>query len=164
MSKTENLLAKLGKMTEADCLAKLTEYKVTPFKTKEETEYFAKYLVQGEVTQKLEGLANVVYARSGVDELFRIQPHLASKYSDQSQIVTGSPVAKTVKAKTPKVSKAPQVKVAKTVYPDGTVVFREDRQKFMAWFNGKAEAARPTQEAALAYLAKKYGITGTVLK
>jgi len=160
MSKTENLLAKLGKMTEADCLAKLTEYKVTPFKTKEETEYFAKYLVQGEVTQKLKGLANVTYARKGVDELFRIQPHLASKYAEQ----TVQQVTKTVKAKTPKVSKTPQVKVAKTVHPDGTVVFREDRAKWMAWFNGKAEAARPTQEAALAYLAKKYGVTGTVLK
>ena len=160
MSKTENLLTKLGKMTVADCLAKLTEYKVTPFNTKEENEYFAKYLVQCEVTQKLKGLANVVYARSGVDELFRIQPHLASKYADQ----TIEQVAKSVKVNTPKVSKVPKVKVSKTAYPDGTVVFREDRQKWMAWYDGKSQAARPTQEAALAYLVKKYGVTGTVLK
>lgn len=52
---------------------------------------------------------------------------------------------------------------AKVIHPDGTVFFREDRQKWIAMANGKQEAARPTAEACLKFLAKKYGITGTVI-
>ena len=58
----------------------------------------------------------------------------------------------------------PALKGVKIVHPDGTVFFREDRQKWVAMANGKQEAARPTAEACLAFLTKKYGITGTVLK
>jgi hypothetical protein len=56
------------------------------------------------------------------------------------------------------------VKGAKTVHPDGTVFFREDRQKWVAMWNGKQEAARPTAEACLAFLKKKYNVEGVVLK
>ena len=52
---------------------------------------------------------------------------------------------------------------AKIVHPDGTVWFREDRQKWVAQWNGKQEAARPTVEACLKFLTKKYGVTGTVI-
>jgi hypothetical protein len=52
---------------------------------------------------------------------------------------------------------------AKIVHPDGTVWFREDRQKWVAQWNGKQEAARPTAEACLKFLTKKYGVTGTVI-
>ena len=52
----------------------------------------------------------------------------------------------------------------KAVHPDGTVFYREDRQKWVAVVGGKQEAARPTAEACLAFLTKKYGITGVVLK
>jgi hypothetical protein len=52
----------------------------------------------------------------------------------------------------------------KAVHPDGTVFYREDRQKWVAVVGGKQEAARPTAEACLNFLTKKYGITGTVLK
>jgi len=52
---------------------------------------------------------------------------------------------------------------AKIVHPDGTVWFREDRQKWVAMWNGKQEAARPTAEACLKFLTKKYGVTGTVI-
>ena len=52
----------------------------------------------------------------------------------------------------------------KAVHPDGTVFYREDRQKWVAVIGGKQEAARPTAEACLNFLTKKYGITGTVLK
>jgi len=79
---------------------------------------------------------------------------------------TPTPAPLTVKAAKvarPKVVKAAKVassvKVAKSKYPDGTIVFRADRNKFMAWFGGKAEAARPTAEAAQAFLAKKYNVT-----
>lgn len=51
----------------------------------------------------------------------------------------------------------------KVIHPDGTVFFREDRQKWVAMANGKQEAARPTAEACLKFLSKKYGITGTVI-
>ena len=55
------------------------------------------------------------------------------------------------------------VKGSKTVHPDGTVFFREDRQKWIAMWNGKQEAARPTPEACLAFLKKKYNVDGVVL-
>jgi hypothetical protein len=43
------------------------------------------------------------------------------------------------------------------------VWFRADRQKWVAMWNGKQEAARPTADACLKFLAKKYGVTGTVI-
>lgn len=73
-------------------------------------------------------------------------------------------VAKAPKIKAVKVAKAPKVaKVAKVsnkqTYADGSIVFRADRNKYMAWFGGKSEAARPTVDAAKSFLTKKYGIT-----
>lgn len=73
-------------------------------------------------------------------------------------------VAKAPKVKAVKVAKAPKVaKVAKVsnkqTYADGTIVFRADRNKYMAWFGGKSEAARPTIDAAKSFLTKKYGVT-----
>jgi ribosomal 50S subunit-recycling heat shock protein len=56
------------------------------------------------------------------------------------------------------------VKSTKITHPDGTVFFREDRQKWVAVANGTQEAARPTPEACLAFLKKKYNIDGVVLK
>ena len=73
-------------------------------------------------------------------------------------------VAKAPKIKAVKVAKAPKVaKVAKVsnkqTYADGSIVFRADRNKYVAWFGGKSEAARPTVDAAKSFLTKKYGIT-----
>jgi hypothetical protein len=65
---------------------------------------------------------------------------------------------KVAKVKAPKAVKVAKVKTAKATHADGTITFREDRQKYMAWHGGKAEAARPTLEAAKAYLFKKYGM------
>lgn len=56
------------------------------------------------------------------------------------------------------------VKGTKTVHPDGTVFYREDRQKWIAMMNSKQEAARTTPEACLAFLKKKYNVDGIVLK
>ena len=53
---------------------------------------------------------------------------------------------------------------SKASHPDGTVFYREDRQKWVAVVGGKQEAARPTAEACLNFLMKKYGITGVVVK
>ena len=69
-------------------------------------------------------------------------------------------VAKPVKAKVAKVAKAPKApKAGKVTHPDGSIVWRADRNKYMAWFGGKSEAARPTIDAAKSFLTKKYGIT-----
>lgn len=51
----------------------------------------------------------------------------------------------------------------KVVHPDGTVFYRADRNKWVAMWSGKQEAARPTAEACLAFLLKKYNHTGVVL-
>lgn len=56
------------------------------------------------------------------------------------------------------------VKGSKTVHPDGTVFYRADRNKWVAMWAGKQEAARPTPEACLAFLKKKYNHDGIVLK
>lgn len=66
---------------------------------------------------------------------------------------------KTKATKTVKVAKPKAAKSAKVVHPDGTIIFRADRNKYMAWFGGKAEAARPTIEACKAFLTKKYNVT-----
>lgn len=52
---------------------------------------------------------------------------------------------------------------AKVVHPDGTVFYRADRGKWVAMWAGKQEAARPTAEACLAFLLKKYNHTGVVI-
>jgi len=72
------------------------------------------------------------------------------------------PVVKTkpVKVKAIKVAKTPRApKAGKVTYPDGSIVWRADRNKYMAWFGGKSEAARPTIDAAKSFLTKKYSIT-----
>jgi hypothetical protein len=48
------------------------------------------------------------------------------------------------------------VKGTKTTHPDGTVFFREDRQKWVCVIDGKQPAARPTKEAVINFLKKKY--------
>lgn len=79
------------------------------------------------------------------------------------------PTVKTPKAKPVKMAKAistPKVKVPKAprqTHADGTVFYRADRGKWVAVYNGKQEAARPTAEACLAFLKKKYNVTGTVI-
>jgi hypothetical protein len=145
--------------------ALLEKYEVQPFANPAETEYFIKYLEQGE-RKGLEGLANVVYARTSTSELFKTLPHLKTKYETE-------PVPKALKAIKPKVvkveksvgtkvAKAPKAKVQ--IFGDGAVYFRPDRNKWMAVYNGKAEAARPTSQAALAYLKKKYDVDGYVVE
>ena len=81
------------------------------------------------------------------------------------ELVGASEVAKRViqqsmkaaaKVKAPKAPKAPKVaKAPKSKIPDGTIFFREDRQKYVAMLNGKQEAARPTINACRAFLIKK---------
>ena len=53
-------------------------------------------------------------------------------------------------------AKAPKVKAPKGTHADGTVFFREDRQKWMVAMDGKTPCARPTKDAAVAWLTKKH--------
>jgi len=72
-------------------------------------------------------------------------------------------VVKTAKVATPKpVKTTKSVKVSVTKHPDGTIFFREDRQKWVAMLNGKQEAARPTADACKAFLVKK-GFDSTLI-
>ena len=76
------------------------------------------------------------------------------------------PKVKPAKKRMAKSTAAPKVaapKTAKVTHPDGTVFFRADRNKWVAMWAGKQEAARPTAEACLAFLKKKYNHTGTVI-
>ena len=74
-------------------------------------------------------------------------------------VVAAKPAKPAKVAKAPKAVKVAKPKASKVAHPDGTIVFRADRNKYMAWFGGKAEAARPTVEAAQAFLTKKYNVT-----
>jgi hypothetical protein len=53
-------------------------------------------------------------------------------------------------------AKAPKVKTAKVVHADGTIFFREDRQKWVVVIDGKQPAARPTKEGVVKWLASKF--------
>ena len=136
----------------------LSKYKVDTFANPAETEYFSKYLLQGE-RKGLEGIANVVQARIATTELFKSMPHLATKY-DGTEVSTKATKVKATKVKTPKAAKVAKAQE----YGDGAVYFRVDRQKWMAVYNGKAEAARDTADKALGYLKKKYQVDGYVVE
>ena len=50
-----------------------------------------------------------------------------------------------------------------TVFADGTIFFRADREKWVAMWNGKQEAARDSIEACQKFLLKKYGFSEAVV-
>jgi len=71
---------------------------------------------------------------------------------------------KVAKQRTATVVAPKAAKQSKVTHPDGTVWFRADRQKWIAMMGGKQEAARPTAEACLKFLKKKYNVDGVVVK
>jgi len=77
------------------------------------------------------------------------------------EVTPKTKIVKIPKVKIVKAAKAPKVKTAKATYADGTITFRVDRQKYISWYGGKQEAARPTLEAAKAFLFKKYNMADT---
>ena len=74
------------------------------------------------------------------------------------------PAKKMAKQRTAVVAAPKAPKAPKSTHPDGTVWFRADRQKWIAQYGGKQEAARPTKEACLAFLKKKYNVDGVVVE
>ena len=119
-------------------------------------------------------------AKTAVGEFPWQGPLKAPKVEANTQFQSPSAIALAVVAKVEKAEKAAKVKVAKVgntkvglvqakapkqpAYADGTVFFRADRQKWVAVWNGKQEAARPTMEGCLSFLKKKYSVDGVVLK
>ena len=71
--------------------------------------------------------------------------------------------AKQRMAKSPAAPKIKAPKQPKQTYEDGTVFYRADRGKWVAVWAGKQEAARPTVEACLKFLQKKYNAVGVVI-
>ena len=69
---------------------------------------------------------------------------------------------KPAKASVGKLAPLPK-STGKAVHPDGTVFYREDRQKWVAVVGGRQEAARPTAEACVTFLKKKYGMEAVVI-
>ena len=88
-----------------------------------------------------------------VVEMIRAQPDNVPKSLREAKPVV-------VKAQ-PVKPKAEKVKAGK--HPDGTIFFRADRNKWVAIWNGKQEAARDSIEACQKFLAKKYGFTDAVV-
>lgn len=113
-------------------------------------------------------------AKTAVGEFPWQGPLKAPKVEANSAYWQPSAIALAVVAKVEKAEKAAKVKVAKVAkapkapkaaaYADGTVFFRADRSKWVAMWNGKQEAARPTAEACLAFLKKKYAVDGVVVQ
>jgi hypothetical protein len=73
------------------------------------------------------------------------------------------PAKKVAKQRTVSVVATKATKASKSDHADGTVWYRADRQKWIAQWNGKQEAARPTAEACLKFLKKKYNVDGVVI-
>ena len=76
-------------------------------------------------------------------------------------VETVAPVkpVKPVKAKKPVKPVKSKVAIA-----DGTIKFREDRQKYVTFIGGKQVAARPTVEAIEKFLKKNHNIEGVLVK
>jgi hypothetical protein len=152
-----DFIAELNSMTMADHLAIFEKYKLTPFENEKETEYFSKYLVQGE-RKGLNATANVVQARLSVSKLMKDFPHLLGDNIMVTAVKADKAVkVAKVKKATDTVIKAAKVKVqvAKVTHADGVVWFNKDRNKFIIQV-GKDRAARPTAAACLAWATKKY--------
>ena len=81
---------------------------------------------------------------------------VASGPSKKALAIVAKAEASMPKLKAPKVAKAPKTKTAKVTHADGTIFFREDRQKWVVVMDGKQPAARPTKEGVVKWLASKF--------
>ena len=129
----------------------------------------ADYIVQGHQIGLDDEAKIVSYANNMTDALIGKMPHLGKpnapkklelQVAKPAPIVAALPVASTaVKQKPVPVAKPAPVKkakVEKVKHPDGTIFFREDRQKWVVVIDGKQPAARPTKEGVVKWLAAKH--------
>jgi hypothetical protein len=87
---------------------------------------------------------------------------IASKKAKASKPVVAA--APKTPAKAPaKVPDAPKVVSVKAKYPDFSIVRNEKRGGFDGFYQGKAEAFRPTAEKVSAFFVKKYGKEGVLV-
>lgn len=87
-----------------------------------------------------------------------------TKPAKAAKVAKVKPAKKMAKQRTATVAAPKAPKAPKSDHPDGTVWFRADRQKWIAQWNSKQEAARPTKEACLKFLKKKYNVDGVVVE
>lgn len=77
--------------------------------------------------------------------------------------VTDAKVVEKVAKKVAKTKAAKSAPKSKDAFADGTIFFRADRNKWVAVWGGKQEAARPTKDACIKFLAKKYNFTAVTV-
>jgi len=151
------MIAYVHSLTDADRIRIVAEHGIAP-KNRSEASVLADYIVQG-VSKGLTGAALTAYAEERTKRLIAIMPHLGRAQPDEEPIIVE--VAPVAPVAVPAAPKAPRV--AKTKYPDGTIVARPDRGGFEGWYAGKAEAFRPTVEKVASFFAKKYPEVKTVV-
>lgn len=161
------------------------EYGFEASKDKNTAKFQLQYAIQG-TAKELKGKELSVYINKSVADLFDRFPHLKEDIVMENTVVE-TPVKKTAKTKAVKQTKKTAKRghaVAEAVvtntrivstrkitsktttpkYENGTVFFREDRNKWVAVWNGIQEAARPTKEGVIKFLQKKYNAEAIVIE
>lgn len=182
-----NAINQLPKNTNFNKILK-DDYGITTVYSKQQAKFICQYLLQGSA-KGYTGDDLIKYALKSQAELFNRFPHLQEdNVPVESAVETDKPVAKTtkkaVKTNTKKAAKINPHSLAedivnntrvittrkitskKTVqkYENGTVFFREDRAKWVAVWNNKQEAARPTKEGCISFLKKKYNAEAIIVE
>lgn len=180
-----NAINNLPKNTNFNKILK-DDYGIDTAYSKQQAKFICQYLLQG-AAKGLEGDELIKYALKSQRELFDRFPHLQEDIVMENTVVE-TPAKKTTKTKavkqTKKAAKANPHAIAEAVvnntrvvstrkitsktttpkYENGTVFFREDRQKWVAVWNNIQEAARPTKEGCIKFLMKKYNVEAIIVE
>lgn len=183
-----NAINNLPKNTDYNKILK-NDYGFTTVYPKQQAKFICQYILQGSA-KGLTGDELVKYALKSQADLFIRFPHLQE---DNPPVESEDNVVavKTVKTKTKTTKTAAKTNTKKAAklnpnnivdntrvittrkitsksvtpkYENGTVFFREDRNKWVAVWNNKQEAARPTKEGCIKFLLKKYNAAAIVLE
>lgn len=183
-----NAINQLPKNTNFNKILK-DDYGITTDYSKQQAKFICQYLLQGSA-KGYTGDDLIKYAIKSQRELFDRFPHLQEDIvmENTTEVKTDKPVAKTtkkaVKTNTKKAAKLGPHNVAENIvnntrvvstrkitsktttpkYENGTVFFREDRNKWVAVWNNKQEAARPTKEGCIKFLQKKYNAVAIIVE
>jgi glucan-binding YG repeat protein len=178
-----NAINNLPKNTDYNKILK-NDYGFEKVYPKQQAKFICQYILQGSA-KGLTGDELVKYALKSQADLFDRFPHLQEdnppvESEDNTVAVkttkTKAKSTKTVaKTNTKKAAKqnpnSPVITTRKITtkkvtpkYENGTVYFREDRNKWIAIWNNIAEAARPTKEGAINFLKKKYNAEAIILE
>jgi len=101
---------------------------------------------------------------------FQFTKEIAVAEPVTAKLPLASKTSKTVAPKQQTVVKKPRTRIAskapnstKPTHANGTIFYREDRQKWVAIWDGKQEAARNSAEACMAFLKKKYSFKDVII-